>query len=298
MERGFAVVGLGYVGLPVALALARKFAPVLGFDIAPRRIAALRAGQDITGEVGKAELADTTLRLTDDPDALAAASFVVVTVPTPIDAERRPDLAPLTNACGLIGPRLKAGTVVVFEFDGLSRAYPRGVRAVARPSLGAEARDRLQARLFARAYQSRRQAAPARNHRQDRRRRGRGDAGADRRDLWPDRRGRLASRLFDRSRRSRESYREYAARPQHRVDERTGDHLRPARHFDPRGVGGGRHEMEFFAVHAGARRRTLHRRRPLLSDRAGRGGGLLPAGDPIRPADQRRHGRLYRPAPR
>jgi UDP-N-acetyl-D-glucosamine/UDP-N-acetyl-D-galactosamine dehydrogenase len=131
MERGFAVVGLGYVGLPVALALARKFAPVLGFDIAPRRIAALRAGQDITGEVGKAELADTTLRLTDDPDALAAASFVVVTVPTPIDAERRPDLAPLTNACGLIGPRLKAGTVVVFE----STVYPGLTREVCGPLL-------------------------------------------------------------------------------------------------------------------------------------------------------------------
>ncbi len=137
MERGFAVVGLGYVGLPVALALARKFAPVLGFDIAPRRIAALRAGQDITGEVGKAELADTTLRLTDDPDALAAASFVVVTVPTPIDAERRPDLAPLTNACGLIGPRAQGGNGRRLSnrrfIPGLTS---RGVRAVARPSLG------------------------------------------------------------------------------------------------------------------------------------------------------------------
>ena len=75
MERGFAVVGLGYVGLPVALALARKFTPVIGFDIAPRRIAALARGQDITGEVGKAELGDTTLRLTDDPDALAGRAL-------------------------------------------------------------------------------------------------------------------------------------------------------------------------------------------------------------------------------
>ena len=188
MERGFAVIGLGYVGLPVALALARKFTPVIGFDIAPRRIAALRAGQDVTGEVGKAELGDSTLRLTDDPDALAAASFVVVTVPTPIDAERRPDLRAVDQCLRADRAAAQAGNGRRLRIDGLSRAYPRGVRAVARASFGAEARDRFQARLFARAHQSRRQAAPARNHRQDRRRRGRGDAGAGRRGLWPDRR--------------------------------------------------------------------------------------------------------------
>src|SRR5579872_5230118 len=120
MERGFAVVGLGYVGLPVALALARKFSPVIGFDISERRITALRGGRDATGEVGAAALRDGTLRLTGDSDALAEASFVIVTVPTPIDAERRPDLAPLTGACALIGPRLKPGSVVVFE----STVYP------------------------------------------------------------------------------------------------------------------------------------------------------------------------------
>jgi UDP-N-acetyl-D-glucosamine/UDP-N-acetyl-D-galactosamine dehydrogenase len=131
MERGFAVVGLGYVGLPVALALARKFAPVIGFDISTRRITALRAGQDVTGEVGDAELRDSTLRLTEDLDALAAASFVIVTVPTPIDAERRPDLGPLTNACALIGSRLQPGTVVVFE----STVYPGLTREVCGPLL-------------------------------------------------------------------------------------------------------------------------------------------------------------------
>jgi UDP-N-acetyl-D-glucosamine/UDP-N-acetyl-D-galactosamine dehydrogenase len=131
MERGYAVVGLGYVGLPVALALAQKFAPVVGFDISTRRITALRDGQDITGEVGASALRDSTLRLTDDPDALAAASFVIVTVPTPIDAERRPDLRPLTEACELIGSRLKAGTVVVFE----STVYPGLTREVCGPLL-------------------------------------------------------------------------------------------------------------------------------------------------------------------
>src|SRR5262245_56685312 len=99
MERGFAVIGLGYVGLPVALALARKVEPVIGFDISQRRITALGQGNDITGEVGRKALRETRLRLTDDPEALTEASFLIVTVPTPIDAERRPDLGPLQSAC-------------------------------------------------------------------------------------------------------------------------------------------------------------------------------------------------------
>src|SRR5487761_1078669 len=126
MERGFAVIGLGYVGLPVALALAKKFEPVIGFDISQRRIAALRQGRDATGEVPAAALAATRLRLTDDPEALAEASFHIVTVPTPIDGERRPDLRPLAEACALIGPRLKPGAVIVFEstvYPGLTRDF-------------------------------------------------------------------------------------------------------------------------------------------------------------------------------
>jgi UDP-N-acetyl-D-glucosamine/UDP-N-acetyl-D-galactosamine dehydrogenase len=115
MEHGFAVIGLGYVGLPVALALARKCEPVIGFDISQQRIAALRKGHDTTGEVTRTVLRETRLRLTDDPDELAAASFFIVTVPTPIDADRRPDLGPLQSACALIGPRLRKGSVVVFE---------------------------------------------------------------------------------------------------------------------------------------------------------------------------------------
>ncbi len=126
MEHGFAVVGLGYVGLPVALALAKKFEPVIGFDISGRRIAALRNGLDTTGEVTGAALHETKLRFADDADALTGASFVVVTVPTPIDSERRPDLSPLEGACRLIGPRLRLGSVVVFEstvYPGLTREF-------------------------------------------------------------------------------------------------------------------------------------------------------------------------------
>src|SRR5262252_925701 len=126
MERGFAVIGLGYVGLPVALALAKKFDPVIGFDISKQRIAALRDANDATGEVTAAALRETTLRLTDDADGLNEASFFIVTVPTPIDAEHRPDLSPLAGACASIGPRLQRGAVVVFEstvYPGLTREF-------------------------------------------------------------------------------------------------------------------------------------------------------------------------------
>src|SRR5437588_4400295 len=126
MERGFAVIGLGYVGLPVALALAKKFERVVGFDISQQRIGALRNAKDTTGEVTEAALRETRLRFTEDPDTLDEASFFIVTVPTPIDAERRPDLSPLDAACTLIGPHLRAGSVVVFEstvYPGLTREF-------------------------------------------------------------------------------------------------------------------------------------------------------------------------------
>src|SRR5579863_8981522 len=131
MERGFAVVGLGYVGLPVALALARKFAPVVGFDISSRRIAELRDAKDVTGEVCEVDLRSTTVHFTADPDALNQASFFVVTVPTPIDTGRRPDLSPIEDACALIGPRLRPGSVVVFE----STVYPGLTRGICGPLL-------------------------------------------------------------------------------------------------------------------------------------------------------------------
>ena len=133
MERGFAVIGLGYVGLPVALALAKKFERVVGFDISQQRIAALRNAKDTTGEVTEAALRETRLRFTDDPDTLDEASFFIVTVPTPIDAERRPDLSPLEAACALIGPYLRAGSVVVFE----STVYPGLTREFCGPRLAA-----------------------------------------------------------------------------------------------------------------------------------------------------------------
>ncbi len=119
MNEMIAVVGLGYVGLPVAVALAERLGsastPVVAFDISPVRIAALRAGHDATREISDARLASCGLAVSDDPAVLAGASLIIVTVPTPITEERRPDLTPLRKACETIGPRLSKGALVVFE---------------------------------------------------------------------------------------------------------------------------------------------------------------------------------------
>lgn len=119
MDRKIAVVGLGYVGLPVAVALAERLAPqdvaVTGFGIAAGRIAQLRAGHDATCEIDDARLTSCGLAVSDDPAVLEGASLIIVTVPTPITDERRPDLTPLQRACETIGPRLSRGALVVFE---------------------------------------------------------------------------------------------------------------------------------------------------------------------------------------
>jgi UDP-N-acetyl-D-galactosamine dehydrogenase len=119
MDEKIAVVGLGYVGLPVAVALAERLRPegarVIGFDIAAARIAQLRAGEDATREIDSARLTSSGLEVSDDPEVLEGAGVIIVTVPTPITDERRPNLTPLERACATIGPRLSKGALVVFE---------------------------------------------------------------------------------------------------------------------------------------------------------------------------------------
>ncbi len=120
-EARIGVVGLGYVGLPLAVAFARAF-PTLGFDISPARVAELRAGRDSSLEVSPEELAEVRGRLevTDDPEALRRCNVYVVTVPTPIDRHKRPDLGPLLAASRTVGRVLKRGDVVIYE----STVYP------------------------------------------------------------------------------------------------------------------------------------------------------------------------------
>jgi len=125
-----AVIGLGYVGLPVALAFARRY-PAIGFDIDTRRVEALRNGEDWTGEVEAEVLRETRLHLTADPEDLKQATFFVVTVPTPIDESRQPDLRPVLSACETIGKAISPGAVVVFE----STVYPGVTEEICGPAI-------------------------------------------------------------------------------------------------------------------------------------------------------------------
>jgi UDP-N-acetyl-D-galactosamine dehydrogenase len=119
-DRRIAVIGLGYVGLPLAVAFGRA-RPVTGFDISEARIAALGAGRDATREVTADELAAARgLHATSDPADLAACDTYIVTVPTPIDTHKRPDLTPLLRASETVGRALAPGDLVIYE----STVYP------------------------------------------------------------------------------------------------------------------------------------------------------------------------------
>lgn len=132
MER-IGVVGLGYVGLPVALGFARKY-PTVGFDISVERVEALRRGEDRTREATSAELAETSLVLSSDPEDLRGCTFIVVAVPTPIDSHRRPDLTPVESASRTVGRILSKGAVVVYE----STVYPGVTEEICGPILERE----------------------------------------------------------------------------------------------------------------------------------------------------------------
>ncbi|MFQ5565495.1 MAG: nucleotide sugar dehydrogenase [Paracoccaceae bacterium] len=133
ISETIAVIGLGYVGLPVAVAFARQAKHVTGFDHSPDRIKALDRGEDSTGEVSGADISASGVRFTSDPAGMAGTSFFVVTVPTPVDGQKRPDLRPLRSACASIGPHLSRGSVVVFE----STVFPGATEEICGPALEA-----------------------------------------------------------------------------------------------------------------------------------------------------------------
>jgi UDP-N-acetyl-D-glucosamine/UDP-N-acetyl-D-galactosamine dehydrogenase len=130
-SRKIAVIGLGYVGLPVAVAFARAGTPVVGFDINAKRIAELNSGHDRTREVEPADLKQPTLRYESDAARLASSDFYIVTVPTPIDDARRPDLSAMLAASKTVGQALKRGDIVVYE----STVYPGAVEEECIPVL-------------------------------------------------------------------------------------------------------------------------------------------------------------------
>ncbi len=131
MAEKIAVIGLGYVGLPVALAFAGVFDDVVGFDIDSIKIRELNEGFDRTGEVDLGELTAASMRFSSDPNDLDDRSFFVVAVPTPIDQRNQPDLTPLVRASETIGNHLQRGAVVVYE----STVYPGVTEEVCGPVL-------------------------------------------------------------------------------------------------------------------------------------------------------------------
>ncbi|MDH3280379.1 MAG: nucleotide sugar dehydrogenase, partial [Gammaproteobacteria bacterium] len=130
-DSSVAIVGLGYVGLPLALAFSKRYATV-GFDIDSKRVEQCQNGHDATGEVPDHQFdASSNITFTSDPQALSTVDYVVVAVPTPINEARRPDFGPLKGACALIGPVLHKGVTVVFE----STVFPGATEEICIPEL-------------------------------------------------------------------------------------------------------------------------------------------------------------------
>ena len=137
-KRPLAVIGLGYVGLPLAVAFAGH-CDVIGFDVNAARIEELREGRDHTREVEAAALRNAKIRYTSDPGELAEAGVILVAVPTPIDAHRNPDLRPVIGASATVGRHMSKGCVVVFE----STVYPGLTEEICLPILEKESGLRL-----------------------------------------------------------------------------------------------------------------------------------------------------------
>ncbi|MCI4431509.1 MAG: nucleotide sugar dehydrogenase, partial [Burkholderiales bacterium] len=129
-----AVIGLGYVGLPLAVEFGKKF-KTLGFDLSAEKVAAYRLHVDPTGEVSSDDLRNATrLECSTDPKVIGQANFIIVAVPTPVDQAHQPDLTALVNASESVGKYLKPGAVVVYE----STVYPGATEEVCIPIIEAQ----------------------------------------------------------------------------------------------------------------------------------------------------------------
>lgn len=128
------IVGLGYVGLPLALAIGRSFPGTVGVDVSAEKVNALVAGQDPLSDGFEEEIQSSSVLFTTDPSALSNVDVVIVAVPTPIDENRQPDLTPLEKASRMVAKNLKRGAIVVFE----STVYPGVTEEVCGPILEAE----------------------------------------------------------------------------------------------------------------------------------------------------------------
>lgn len=133
-EESLSLVGLGYVGLPIAHAFARKGIQVIGFDLNEKKIEQYQSGLDPTGEVGNEEIARTKVLFTADEKELRKARFHIVAVPTPVSTDHIPDLTPVIGASEIVGRNLVPGSIVVYE----STVYPGCTENVCIPILERE----------------------------------------------------------------------------------------------------------------------------------------------------------------
>ena len=133
-EENLALVGLGYVGMPIAVAFARKGLNVIGFDLNKEKIELYKSGCDPTKEVGDDAIRTTTVQFTDDEKCLQKAKFIIVAVPTPVNTDHTPDLTPVIGASEIVGRNLVPGSIVVYE----STVYPGCTEDVCIPILEKE----------------------------------------------------------------------------------------------------------------------------------------------------------------
>ena len=133
-EENLSLVGLGYVGMPIAVAFAKKGVKVIGFDLNSSKIDLYKSGVDPTKEVGDEVIKNTTVEFTADETRLKDAKFHIVAVPTPVNTDHTPDLAPVIGASEIVGRNLTRGSVVVYE----STVYPGVTEDVCVPILEKE----------------------------------------------------------------------------------------------------------------------------------------------------------------
>ncbi len=114
LDKTIAIIGMGYVGLPLAIEFSKKF-NVIGFDISSERISSLLEGVDLTNEIETSMLNSSNLVLTDNEEMLSSADIYIVTVPTPIDSDKKPDLSPLLNATRTIAKKINKGNIIIYE---------------------------------------------------------------------------------------------------------------------------------------------------------------------------------------
>ena len=114
LNKTIAIIGMGYVGLPLAIEFSKKL-NVIGFDISSERISSLLEGVDLTNEIEPSMLNSSNLVLTDNEEMLSRADIYIVTVPTPIDKDNKPDLSPLLNATRTIAKKLNKGNTIIYE---------------------------------------------------------------------------------------------------------------------------------------------------------------------------------------